>query len=85
MDPGIDEQLGGTSVQDSLFEDEDLPVDLFFEDPPIDEPLLEAPPPGEPLLPGRDVEDDHRFDQFAPPTAQGSGGDVSALPDPLHP
>jgi hypothetical protein len=44
-----------------------------------------GPTAREPLLPGRDVEDDHRFDQFAPPTAQGSGGDVSALPDLLHP
>jgi hypothetical protein len=70
VDPLIDEQLGGTTVQDSLFEDEELPVDLFFEDPPIDEPPLEAPPPGELLLPSRDVEDDHRFDQFAPLTTE---------------
>ena len=86
VDPWIDEQLGGTSLLDSLFEDEDLPVEPFFEDPLIDRPPLEAPPPGEPLLPMlRDVEDDDRFDQFAPRTAQGSGGDVAALPDPLHP
>jgi len=85
VDPWIEEQFGGTSFEDSVFEDNEPPAELFFEDPPIDQPLLEAPPPGERLLPSRDVEDDHRFDQFAPLAAEYDGGDVSALPDPLHP
>ncbi|HEX2809412.1 MAG TPA: hypothetical protein VHN80_24890, partial [Kineosporiaceae bacterium] len=86
VDPWIDELLGGTSLQDSLVEDEESPPELFFKDPLIDQPVLEAPPPGEPLLPMRDVEDDHRFDQCAPPTTEyDCGGDVSALPDLLHP